>query len=267
MQKIIYILILALFISLPSKSFGQTISPTVTPHVSNSPTSISDSTQIEKIKDLVASRVAELKLVEKRGVLGTVTAATSTQITLTDIHNKKRIIDIDEITKFTSPASKTFGISDIKKGDTLGIIGLLNKGTDHILARFVNTVSSIPTLFEGVILDVDRRNFVITVVNEDGKKISVDIETSTKISSFTKTDSLIKSGFSKVLPGQRVYISGFMDDASENLLNADRIIHFPELALSTKLKRAQESEGGKNTTVSATATLTPRPTVRPTIAN
>ncbi len=253
--------------SFVTQTFAQTVSTTITPNVTNSPTSISDSTQIEKIKDLVASRVAELKLVEKRGILGTVTAVTSTQITLTDIHNKKRIIDIDEITKFTSPASKTFGISDIKKGDTLGIIGLLNKGTDHILARFVNTVSAIPTLFEGVITDVDRRNFVVTVVNEDGKKISVDIETSTKISSFTKADSLIKSGFSKVLPGQRVYISGFMDDTTENLLNADRIIHFPELALSSKLKRAQESEGGTNAAVSATATLTPRPTLRPTITN
>lgn len=260
-MKKLYIIPLVLFAVCTSStiSFAQTATPK--PSVSSSPTSISDSTQIEKIKDLVASRVAELKLVEKRGILGTVTQVTSTQITLTDIKNKRRIVDIDEITKFSSPSSKTFGISDIEKGDTLGVVGLLNKGTDHILARFVNTVSSMPTLFDGVITDVDRRNYVVTAVNEKGDKTLIDIETSTKISSYTKDDSMVKSGFSKVSAGERIYVSGFMDDTEKNQLNADRIIHFPELALSDTLKRFADEEVVETTpTAGKSATLTPKPT-------
>lgn len=264
MKLFILLFLTITFLTIAPNSYAQTTTLTPKPSGTTSPTSIGDSTQIEKIKDLVASRVAELKLVEKRGILGTVTQTTSTQITLTDIHNKRRVVDIDEITKFASPSSKSFGISDIKKGDMLGIVGLLNKGTDHILARFVNTVSNIPTLFDGVITEVDRRNFVVTAVNEKGEKVSIDIETSTKISSHTQADDLIKSGFSKVQPGERIYASGFMDDTVKNQLNADRIIHFPELALSDDLKRLAETETvvATPTTSARSATLTPRPTAR-----
>ncbi len=265
-MKILLLVIMLIATSgiMPIDTLAQTTTLTPKPSISSSPTSIGDSSQIEKIKDLVASRVAELKLVEKRGILGMVTQTTSTQITLTDIHNKRRIVNIDEITKFSNPSSKTFGISDIKKGDTLGIVGLLNKGTDQILARFVNTVSNIPTLFDGVITEVDRRNFVVTAVNKKGEKISIDIETSTKISSYTEVDDLVKSGFSKVLPGVRVYASGFMDDTTKNQLNAERMIHFPGLALSDDLKRLAEVEAVVTTPTTSvrSATLTPRPTAR-----
>src|SRR3990167_5640769 len=82
----------------------------------------------EQLITNIASRVAQLKLVEKRGIIGTVTNVTNTQITLSDIQNNTRFIDVDELTKFTSAKSKeTFGISDITKGTTLGILGLYNK--------------------------------------------------------------------------------------------------------------------------------------------
>lgn len=252
MKKILLIILSLLITMAPSVSYAQTASPSAKPKVATSPTSIGDSSQIEKIKDLVASRVAELKLVEKRGILGTVTNTTSTQITLTDINNNRKIIDIDEITKFSDPESKEFGISDIKKGDVIGVIGLLNKGSDHLLARFVNTVSSIPTFFDGIIIDVDKRNFVITAVDENGNKKLLDIETSTKLYSFTKETDEIKSGFSKILPGQRIYAAGFPDSKVASQLNVDRLTHFPELQPSSKMKRFAETE--------AVSSVTPTPT-------
>ena len=77
----------------------------------------------DKIRELrdqlitnIASRVAQLKLVEKRGIIGKVISVTSTQITVADVHGVTRFVDVDELTKFSSPASKAaYGISDIAK--------------------------------------------------------------------------------------------------------------------------------------------------------
>lgn len=241
-------------------SYAQTTKPS--PKVTSSPTSIEDSSQIEKIKDLVASRVAELKLVEKRGVLGKVTQTTSTQITLTDLQNNKQIVDIDEITKFSDADNKSYGISDIKKGDKLGIIGLLNKSTEHILARFISSVSSVPVHFDGVITDIDKRNFTLTAVDEAGDKKILNIETSTSIDSFTKETDQIKSGFSKILAGQRVYASGFPDSKVANQLNLDGLIFFPELSPSIKMKRFSGEDAVVTPTAGKSAALTPKPTAR-----
>lgn len=254
MKKSFILIALILVLALPSISYAQTATISAKPKVTTSPTSIGDSNQIEKIKDLVASRVAELKLVEKRGILGTVSNTTSTQITLTDLNNNRKIVDIDEITKFSDPESKEFGISDIKKGDVIGVIGLLNKGSDHVLARFVNTVSSIPTYFDGVITSVDKRNFVITAVDENGNKKLLDIETSTKLYSFTKDTDEIKSGFSKILPGQRIYAATFPDAKIPNQLNVDRLTHFPELMPSAKMRRYAETEAVSSATPTPTKT-------------
>lgn len=249
-----------MFLLIPAEAYAQTASISAKPKITTSPTSIGDSSQIEKIKDLVASRVAELKLVEKRGILGTVVTTTSTQITLTDIQNNRKIVDIDEITKFSDPDSKEFGISDIKKGRMIGVIGLLNKGSEHILARYVNTVSTVPTYFEGIITSVDKRNFAITAVDENGNKKLLDIETSTKLYSYTKEDDEIKSGFSKILPGQRVYAAGFPDSKISSQLNIDRLTHFPELPPSSKMKRFGETESVPSITPIPTKRRLPTPT-------
>lgn len=252
MKKIIILPLALLFFVCSVQAYAETASNSAT-------TPTEEASQIEKIKDLVASRVAELKLVEKKGILGNVTSSTTSQVTLTDGNNQKRIVDIDEITKFSDPDSKSFGISDIKNGDLLGIIGLSNKESEHLLARFVDRVSTIPVYFEGVITDIDRKNFQLTAVDENGNKKILDITTGTKINSFTKADGEIKSGFSKITIGQRVYAAGFMDSKIKGQLDSDRVIHFPELALSAKMKAYAN--------VTPTVETTPEVSVKPTTSN
>lgn len=210
-------------------------SPTTSAKPTSSASPAADEDQVERIKDIVASRVAELNLVEKKGVLGKVIAATSTQITIEDINGDKRIIEIDELTKFNNPDDDDFGISDVDTGATIGIIGLLNKAADRILARFVNTVDSIPEYFEGVVTEIDEKNFQFRAVDENGKERTIDIVTSTKTSSYNDEDGLVKSGFSKIELGQRIYAAGFTDNKVKEQLNATRVIHFLELTPSEKM--------------------------------
>src|SRR3989344_4190235 len=196
----------------------------------------------EQLITNIASRVAQLKLVEKRGIVGTVTNATNTQITLSDTQNNTRFVDVDELTKFSSPKSKSaFGISDITKGTTLGILGLYNKESRRILARFV-TVVSFPEVIRGGVALVDDKNFTVDILTLDGKRFAIDIDYTTTTYSFTPIGGYIRSGFSKIKEGYSIIATGSLDPKNENKITADRVVIFPEIPFIQKPQSGISSE-------------------------
>lgn len=256
MKKIIagIIISISLITVLPGVSFSQTptgkITQTPTPKPQNP---IND--QINNLKDRIASRVAQLNLVEKRGVIGKVTEVADTQITITDSEENTRFIDVDELTKFSSPsAEEAFGISDITEGEMLGVIGLYNKQTRRVLARFVD-VLTMPTSLNGVVTNIDDEEFTITVKNVDGNSYTVDVENITKTNSFSKDAGLEKSGFSQIEENQRIFVVGFLDKSDSSTILASRILLLPEIPVNPVIT---ENENSKNKTSSGSGKkLTP----------
>lgn len=245
MKKIFIIIFTFIFLGIflaSSSAASPTPTKKLTPTITPKDAEVSqDQDRIEKIKDLVASKVAELKLVEKRAILGTVKSTTNTQIALEDHRKQQRIIDIDELTKFqTSGKDKSFGISDIRNGDTLGVIGLYNRDTKRLLARFVSEVSSVPENIEGAVIAEDAGKFNLTIVTSEGREQIIDVQTSTRTSSYNKGDTN-KSGFSKVEIGQRVIVVGFKDPKEKDRINASRIIHFLSIPISSQMKKFSEA--------------------------
>lgn len=260
-----------------SNVMAQTKTPTLTPKVTesttrtrNSPTPVkseptateaADLNRIQKIKDLVASRVAELKLVEKRGILGTVKETSTSQVTVRDNKGDQRVIDIDELTKFqgnTSTSSKdddedeSFGISDIEVGDEVAFVGLYNKQTDRLLARVVLIPKSIPFYMDGVISDIDLKAFTFSVSNDDEKRV-VDFEKSTTAKLYTKADGIKKSGFTTLEDGQRAIVVGFEDDKNKHII-ATRVLHFSDILASEEMKKGLSLEAEE---ASPSSTVTP----------
>ncbi|MBP9717021.1 MAG: hypothetical protein KBD51_03725 [Candidatus Levybacteria bacterium] len=225
MIRFLIITLILLTISVPS-AYGQTKTPTKN--------AIPTSEEIEKIsnkvdalKNKVASRVAELNLIERRGIIGIVEDVNDTQITITDLNNKTRIIDVDELTKFSSEDDDSFGISDIKKGSRISALGLYNKESHRLLARFVNE-KNLPLFLHGIITETDEDEFTATLLTEDGKEYLIDVEKITK--TFTYNDGeLDTSGFSKIEKMQNGIVIGFLDPKENNRLTASRIITFPDL--------------------------------------
>lgn len=260
MKKFLLIILLVSSIIFTSNSvFAATATPTddTTPTTKPTPTSASTTpkdTQIEKIKDLVASHVAELDLVDHRGLIGYVKSTTNTQIVITDQKNLQVKVDIDELTKFNSPDDKSsFGISDIKNGDLLSLVGLYNKQTERLLARFVEVASNIPQNIEGVVLDKNTTDYTIDVATADGKKTLVNVETSTKTATYEDGETT-KSGFSKIENGQRIIVVGFADKTEKDQINASRILVLPGMKLSSELtKSAAANVQGSETSASPTA--------------
>lgn len=185
--------------------------------------------KINDLKDRIASRVAQLNLVEKRGVMGTVTDVSNTQISISDTNSNTRFVDVDELTKFASPSSKeSFGISDIKKGDRLGVLGLYNKQSRRILARFIEIVI-MPKVVHGRVQSIDTKAFTIVVAPLKTDTVTVEVENVTKTTSYTKEVGVVKSGFSKIAVGDRVVAIGFLDVKDSSKLIASRLIVLPEI--------------------------------------
>ncbi len=227
MRKILLIISSIFLIQfLAAGSFAQ--SPTKTP----TPIDLSD--QIDELKSKIASKVAQLNLVEKRGVYGVVADASDTQITLKTINGNTRFIDVDELTKFSSQDKDSFGISDIEKGMYLGVVGLYNKQSQRLQARVVEEESQLPNFIYGAVYSIDGENFIITVAKENGAKNSIDVESITKTYSFTNGE-LTKSGFSKIKETQPIIVVGFYQKNDKTKILASRIIVFPEISASNKI--------------------------------
>lgn len=240
-----------------SPTSSSTISPTKSVTKTPTPTPNKQDLQIEKIKDLVASRVAELKLVDKRGFIGKVKSTSNTQIIITSNGNEQNI-DIDELTKFDNANKSDFGISDIKKDDLISAIGLYNKQTEKLLARFIEIASNIPQNILGVVVEKNSSDYTIVVATPDGKKITVNIDSSTKTSLYEDSDTQ-KSGFTKIESGERVLVVGFFDKTNKEDLNASRIVRLPGLKVPEELKKMAGSTSSKTPTPTPAKRATPTP--------
>lgn len=251
------------YLSSTGIAYGQNKS-TATPTPGVSPTTEQSRTealtdQIEDLKERIASRVAQLRLVEKRGIVGTVTEVTRRQITLTDVHGNKRFVDVDEITKFSGLSSKeSFGISDIEGGTKISVIGLYNKQSRRILARYVNAYV-LPVFLTGTITEIDEDGGAIRVLSENGKQTDVDIENVTRTNAYTKEDGVERSGFSQLEIDNRVVIVGYPDKANPARIVASRILVLPEAPTNPRLQLSDPAleEGNVQTSTDSGKNLTP----------
>ena len=247
-----FLVIAIIFVTTNAWAFAQTSSSSAQVQTVNLDQKVND------LKEKIASRVAELKLVEKRGIVGTVTNTSSTQITLSDINGNIRFVDVDELTKFSSPSARTsFGISDITRGATVGVLGLYNKSSRRILARFVDVKNQMQFV-HGVVSSIDSTNFRITIATNDNKQLNVDVGTTTKTISYTKADGAVKSGFSKITSGENVMVIGFSDTKDKNIIIASRIILLPQISKNPKINTFVPGSSQQEPSTGSGKVLTPK---------
>ncbi len=249
MKKYFFILFFLTFLITTNNSFAQTTTPD-----DDSETSVeATESKVDLIKDKVASRVAELKLVEKRGMVGVVESVNENEIRILDLNDKTRIIDTDELTKFSS-GEGTFDLTDVKKGTKISAIGLYNKDSGKLLARFVNEIS-IPVFLNGVISDKDDEEFTVTLSTESEKNYKVDIEKITKTFSFSDGE-LETIGFTKIDNLKNALVIGFVDPKDSERITASRIIIFPDVPKNPRIE-ISETETIPSKSISKSPSPTP----------
>lgn len=247
----ILILILFIFITSHSAALAEVSTKSATPTA----TSSSDKKAAE-LKEQLKTYVARREIIKKRGVMGTILEVNNHQMTLTDIKGNKRFIDVDELTKFSDLTGKQAGLSDFKSQDRISVIGLYNTESRRLLARFIKVEGNAERLF-GEVTDIDSKNASIEILNEDSRDTKViDIETITKTQSYAQKEGLVKSGFSKILIGEKISIFGFSKET--NKLTAGRILLLPELSPNIKPSPTP------SLTPTPTKKITPTPTMKKT---
>lgn len=230
----LFLTFLVITLMLPFPVLAQTVTPSPTVKPTEESTTQNLSNQINSLKEKIASRVAQLNLVEKRGVIGIVKEVEGTTILITDINSRNRSVDVDEITKFSSPDAKsTFGISDIKPGTKLSIIGLYNKDSERILARFISVISN-PVIISGAVSKIDDEDFTIIVSTEKEENFLIDIEKITKIHSYSDGE-VTKIGFTKIEEGYRIMIVGYPQKNDSKRIIGTRVLLFPDLPRNPKI--------------------------------
>lgn len=238
--SILMFLVITSYVSHVTNIWAQTPTPTVDEKVS-------------EFKERIATQVAKLNIIKKRGVIGTISDLGNNQLTIEDIRGNKRFVDVDELTKFADINGKSVGISDLEKGNSITIIGLYNTESRRLLARFIKIESFVKRIWAEVV-DIDSKNFTLEVADLETKEsIIVDIEKNTLTNEFKKEEGLIKGGFSKIQVNERILVIGFPKKGKESL-TANRILLFPELSPNVK----------PSPTSSPTASPTAKPTLKPT---
>jgi len=249
MKKFLFIFLIS-FITL-SFAFNNALYAATTPTVSTS-----ENIQ-QKLLDQIASKAAQLKLTEKRGIIGVVSEATDTQITLTDVQGNKRFVDVDELTKFSSPTSNTFGISDVKSGMTVGALGLYNRESRRLLARDVD-ILTLPKIVIGSVHSLDNKNFQF-VVDTQKDSVKIDVENITKTYAYSE-GTLASSGFSKININEPIVVLGYPDATDKSMILASKVLLFPDSVKDPRIISAVSALDNSITIVPSTGSgkkLTP----------
>ncbi len=227
-------LILVLFAIL---SFNSPVALAATPpptpadaEISPTITTIDKLKKIEILKEKIATKVAELRKMEKGGVFGEVKSVNDTSITIIS-KSKDLNISIAEDTVF-------FNLKDGVKSDPLDSKQAKKlKPGEHIasLGYFDSTGTSLSTKYiyifnprvrlTGKITDKDLTNYTVSVKEPTGNTL-VDIETYTRIYTFSKKDGLVKGGFSKLKENDIVHIFATVNPKEDDRVSGNKIISF-----------------------------------------
>jgi len=251
MKKTLGFTILSILMSLAFVVRADAATPTPTLSAQPSKAEIQQklNDQINQLKEKIASRVSELNLVEKRGIIGSVTDVSGSKITIKDVQGNVSFVDVDEITKFYSASNNSFGLSDITKGTNISILGLYNKESKRILGRFID-ISVDPVFLSGSISDIDDKNYFLTVTTQDQKQIKLDIQTTTKIFGYDKDTGLVRAGFSKLTIGERIAVVGYPSKKDPSTIVPNRVLSFATLPKNPKINVSQPTQTPTPTTKS-----------------
>ena len=171
MKKLFSLLLIAYCLLLTSTFvFAQEEDATPTPakKTSSTPTPDEEKTKIDDLKEKIASTVAQLNLVSKKAVIGEITKIEKNMLTL-EYTGENKIIEVDELTVYTELLNNKrtdIEFGDLDVGDTIVALGLYNKDSRRLLARFV-LVKTLPVHINGIVKEVDIKGGTISV--EDKK--------------------------------------------------------------------------------------------------
>lgn len=243
-----------------TKSVTPKVTPTSTlafenesPTFSQTQETINKLKQIEILKEKIATRVAQIRENEKGGVAGLIKKIAGNAITVSDRRGEKSLtVSEDTVFYVLKKNIKTeSALNKLLEGDSIAALGYYNETKDIFSTKYIFVQENI-SHFIGKITDIDKPNFTIGVKAKEGLQ-TVDIETYTKITNYTKGKGSVKIGFSKFKLGDTVHVIGTPNTNQSDRISALRILILPTFESSTSTLSATI-----NPSKTATSTATPK---------
>lgn len=225
-NKLTLFFIATSFLVFCSSVFAQTGAPT---GPTKKPTETRESSQIDKFKEKLASKVAELNRRNQKVVAGTVSAVSKDKLKLkTDTGEFEVKIDKD-ITKFfeiSEGSQEGKELSLIEKG--LYIIASGPQADRVINANFL--YEDAPFVVDsGRITEVDKNDNSVKVDTLSREKFTLDVETETRQNIINiKTLEIERTGFSKIKEGDNIHFVARRDGRVKGRGPAVRILIIPQ---------------------------------------
>lgn len=185
------------------------------------------SSNLDDLKERLATKVAELRTTEKRAMFGSVKSITLTTLVLETKIKDVKIELPDEIAVYQYLKGKRtkLAIDDAAKGDIVTVYGDYDTTLELLKGTYVLIQKASPIRVSGVVDGIDRSDYSLNLKTGTGQTYTIDIETTTKISRWDKTNKFTKSGFSKMVAGETIHVVGTAVPKKENRISAVKILN------------------------------------------
>ena len=247
-----------LSLGLAGNVFASTASPSASTTATVAPTPNTKQLQIESLKERLATKVAELRQTQSKAVFGTVK---SISVSTLVIETKTKDVKIDltddiKVAQILKGVRTKLTIENVKKGDEVTIFGTYDSTLDLLKAKYIFIQNKPLERVTGVVTDINRDDFTLTIQTTEERSIVIDIETTSRTVRWDGT-SIVKSGFSKIAVGDTLHIQGTNVPKKENRYSAIRILDLGNLTGNATLPTATATP---TTEATPEGTLTPSPT-------
>lgn len=236
-----------------------TAKSTVTPTPDASAAATPADQNIEQLKERLATKVAQLQTEVKRAMFGTVksvsVASATVETPTKDI--KIELGDNVSVAQMISGKRSSLTTDNISVGDPITVFGTYDATLDLLKAQYIFIESKVTTQHvAGTVTDIDTKGFTVTVSTAEGRTQIVDIERSTKTSSWTKDGGIVKSGFSKIAAGDVIHVAGTIETKQPDHISAIRILDLGNIT-------GAAPSPTPTITPEASPSATPEPTAKP----
>ncbi len=235
---------------------------TATPSATGTATPTS---QIDDLKERLATKVAELRQTQRKAIWGTIKAVSISTFTLETKTNDLKIELTDDIKVFQMIKGKRTELKtdDLAKDDIATVFGEYDTGLDLLKAKVVVLQAKPLVRVSGKVTQIDREEFTVTLTTEDNQEYIIDIEKTTQALAFSPEKGLVKGGFSKLETGRTIHVVGTQVAKQDRRISASRLIDLGSLSETSATPTPTASET-PSATGSGTPTATPKSTPRPT---
>lgn len=209
---------------------AQTATPEPTEATATESSNISK--EVQKLKDNLVNKVAQIQKKELRVVVGKVTDVASASIKVTSEDATVYTVALDDVvTKYYSLKNgikKDLEGSDIAKDDYVIVAGIVSGTKVTANSIYVDTQVILGT---GSVATIDKIDFSLVVNSFNRIRYTIDVESATKITLLdSKTLELETAGFSKIKEGDAVHfvlkVTG--EEKEKNRYSAQKMLIIPQ---------------------------------------